>query len=381
MEPQKKSSPLAELRQQGQSIWLDYIRRNLISGGGLKRLVRADGITGITSNPAIFEKAINGTTDYDDGLREVLRRHSLAESRVLYDALTIADVRMAADLLRPTYEGSNGADGFVSLEPPPQLTLDTENTIKEAQRLWQAVSRPNLMIKVVATSEGIPAIEQLVRDGVNVNITLMFSQRHYEAVAQAYLRGIERSREPSKIASVASFFVSRIDTAVDRALEADASTEALALRGKIAIANAKVAYKRFCEIFYGDAFRTRQRRGAHVQRVLWASTSTKNPAYRDVRYVEELIGPDTVNTITLETLDAFERHGRVRGATVLEDFEEAEEQLRRLAALGIDLDVIAEQLQEEGIAAFATAYDNVLAALDRKRQAIRRSPATSVIGL
>ena len=381
MKSGKECSSLVELRGWGQSIWLDYISRSLVSGDAFGRLIREEGITGITSNPAIFEKAINGGTDYDDGLRELLAHQSRAEPHRLYDTLAIADVRMAADILRPTYEDSGGADGFVSLEPPPQLTKDTASTIMEARRLWQVVNRPNLMIKVVATEEGIPAIEQLIGEGINVNITLMFSQRHYEAVAQAYLRGIERCRQPAKVASVASFFVSRIDTAVGRALEANPSKEALALRGKIAIANAKVTYKRFREIFCGEAFDSLRRRGAHVQRVLWASTSTKDPAYRDVLYVEELIGPNTINTVTLNTLEAFRRHGEVRGATVVEGLDEAEEQLRHLAALRIDLDVIAENLQRQGVAAFAVAYDNVLAALDRKRQAIRGSGATSVIAL
>jgi transaldolase len=226
------------------------------------------------------------------------------------------------------------------------------------------------MIKVVASREGIPAVEQLIGEGINVNITLMFSQRHYEEIAQAYLRGLARCRQPAKVASVASFFVSRIDTVVDRALEANGSVEALELRGKIAIANAKVAYRRFREIFHGEAFAALRERGAHVQRVLWASTGVKNPRYRDVLYVEELIGPDTVNTIPPETLDAFRQHGKVRGATVLENLVEAGEQLRSLQTLGINLDDISEKLQLDGIAAFAAAYDKVVAALDNKSHAI-----------
>ena len=226
------------------------------------------------------------------------------------------------------------------------------------------------MIKVVASREGIPAIEQLIGEGINVNITLMFSQRHYEEVAQAYLRGLARCREPARIASVASFFVSRIDTVVDRALEENGSAEALELRGKIAIANAKVAYRRFREIFHGEAFVALRQRGAHVQRVLWASTGVKNPRYRDVLYVEELIGPDTVNTIPPETLQSFRQHGTVRGATVLQNLAEADEQLQSLPRLGIDLDDISEKLQLDGVAAFAAAYDKVMAALDKKRQAI-----------
>ena len=235
----------------------------------------------------------------------MLDRHSDVEPRAIYDTLAIEDVRAAANLLRPIYDETGGADGFVSLEPPPQLTRDTAGTVTEARRLWRAVNVPNLMIKVVASREGIPAIEQLIGEGINVNITLMFSQRHYEEVAQAYLRGLARCRQPAKIASVASFFVSRIDTVVDRALEENGSAEALELRGKIAIANAKVAYRRFREIFHGQAFASLRERGAHVQRVLWASTGVKNPKYRDVLYVEELIGPDTVNTIPPHTLESF----------------------------------------------------------------------------
>jgi transaldolase len=366
MESLETSTPLASLRKQGQSVWLDYIRRNLITGGGLKRLITEDGLTGVTSNPSIFERAIDGSADYDDDLS----RHPQLEARALYDMLAIADVGSAADLLRPVYDESGGVDGFISLEPPPQSTRDTAGTIREARRLWQAVNRPNLMIKVVASSDGITAIEQLIGEGINVNISLMFSQRHYEEVAQAYLRGLARCSDPARIASVASFFVSRIDTAVDRALDANGSAEALALRGKIAIANAKVAYRRFREIFHGEAFAALRCRGAHVQRVLWASTGVKNSSYRDVLYLEELIGPDTVNTIPPNTLEAFRQHGQVRGATVLEDVREAEEQLRRLAAFGIDLDTIADRLQVDGIAAFAKAYDQVLAALGKKTSAI-----------
>ena len=370
MENRETTTPLADMRKQGQSIWLDYIRRDLITGDGLKRFIREDGVTGVTSNPSIFEKAIDGSADYDEGLRQVLDRHVDIEPRAIYDTLAIEDVRAAANLLRPIYEESGAGDGFISLEPPPQLTRDTAGIVTEARRLWHAVNVPNLMIKVVAGQEGIPAIEQLIGEGINVNITLMFSQRHYEAVAQAYLRGLARCPQPDSIASVASFFVSRIDTVVDRALEANGSAEALALRGKIAIANAKVAYRRFGEIFHGEAFAAFRQRGAHVQRVLWASTGVKNSEYRDVLYLEELIGPETVNTVPPDTLEAFRQHGHVRGATVLENVAEADRQLRSLQALGIDLDEIAEQLQLDGIAAFAAAYDTVLAALDKKSHAL-----------
>ncbi len=363
-------NPLLELRSQGQSIWLDYISRGLIATGGLRSMMRKDGLRGVTSNPSIFEKSIDTGSDYDDELQDFLARNPGAGANEIYDALAVSDVRSAADALRPEYEESRGADGFVSIEPPPQLTRDTDSTLAEARRLWQTVSRPNLMIKVVATPEGVKAVETLISEGINVNITLMFSMRHYEAVAGAYIRGMERCRQPEKVASVASFFVSRVDAQVDKALEANGASEALALRGKIAIANAKLVYRRFREIFHGDAFSTLRKRGARVQRPLWASTSTKNPNYRDVLYVEELIGPETVNTLPLATLEAFRDHGRVRGATVLEDWTNAEQELGALAGLGIDLNAITERLQVDGVELFAEAYRKVMATLEKKREAM-----------
>lgn len=363
-------NPLLELRKRGQSVWLDYIRRDLMRNGELKQLIENDGLHGVTSNPSIFEKAIDDSTQYDEALSTLFARNPNIEVREIYDTLSIEDVRNATDTLRPAYNESGGLDGFVSIEPPPQLTGDTQATIEEGQRLWRTVNRPNLMIKVVATKEGIQAVEELIAAGINVNITLMFSMGHYEAVARAYIRGLQRCSEPAKIASVASFFVSRVDSQVDRALEALGSPEALALRGKIAIANSKKVYQRFREIFHGDDFSMLRKRGAHVQRPLWASTSTKNPSYRDVLYVEELIGPDTVNTLPLATLDAFRDHGRVRGDTVQENLAEAEDHLRTLSKLGIDLNAITDKLQVDGIASFASAYDRVLAALGKKRSSI-----------
>lgn len=370
-------NPLLELQRQGQSIWLDYIQRSLITGGGLRALIDNDGLRGVTSNPSIFEKAIDSSTDYDQPLRELLARNPGAETREIYDALSTEDVRNAADVLRPSYDVSGGTDGFVSLEPPPQLTRDYAATVAEARRLWHSVGRPNIMIKVVGTSEGIRAVETLISEGINVNITLMFSLRHYEAVAGAYIRGLERCERPEKIASVASFFVSRVDTQVDAALAANGSAAALALRGKIAIANARLAYRRFEEIFHGEGFSALRNRGAHVQRPLWASTSTKNPNYRDVLYVEELIGPETVNTLPPETLKAFREHGRVRGSTVLEGWAEAEQDMKALAEFGIDFNAVAEKLQTDGIASFAQAYDKVMAALDRKRPAMAPARGSS----
>ncbi len=363
-------NPLLELRNQGQSIWLDYISRGLIASGGLRSLIENDGLRGVTSNPSIFEKAIDAGTDYDTRFQELVARNPQLGAKDIYDELVIEDVRSAADALRLRYEEEGGADGFVSLEPPPQTTRDTAAILAEARRLWRAVGRPNLMIKVVATPEGIKAVDTLISEGINVNITLMFSMRHYEAVAGAYIRGLERCRQPEKVASVASFFVSRVDTQVDKALEAKGTSEALALRGKIAVANAKLVYRRFREIFHGNAFSAIRKRGARAQRPLWASTSTKNPNYPDVLYVEELIGPETVNSLPLATLEAFRDHGRVRGATVLEDWTNAEQELGALADLGIDLNAITERLQVDGVELFAEAYRKVIAALEKKREAM-----------
>lgn len=363
-------NPLLDLQKHGQSIWLDYIRRSLLTDGSFQRLIDKDGLRGVTSNPAIFEKAINGSSDYDGALRALLAQSPTVGPSTLYDRLAIEDIQIAAGLLRPAYDLSGGADGFVSIEPPPQLTKDATSTIAEARRLWQAVNRPNLMIKVVATREGIEAVEALIAEGININITLMFSLNHYEAVAKAYIKGLQQCREPGRVASVASFFVSRVDTQVDRALDAIGTADALALRGKIAIANAKMVYRRFEEIFHGALFAALKRRGGRVQRPLWASTGVKNPNYRDVLYVEELIGPETVNTIPPATLDAFRSHGRVRGDTVGGGVEEAHSTLSRLADLGIDLHAIAEKLQADGVAAFASGYKSVLNGLDQKRKSI-----------
>jgi transaldolase len=370
-------NPLLELQKQGQSIWLDYISRGLIASGGLRAMIENDGLRGVTSNPSIFEKSIDSGTDYDAELAELLARNPRAEVREIYDTIAITDVRSAADALRPRYDESGGADGFVSIEPPPQLTRDTQATLGEARRLWHAVDRPNVMIKVAATPDGVRAVDTLISEGINVNITLMFSMRHYEAVTAAYIRGLERCSRPEKVASVASFFVSRVDTQVDKALEANGSDEALGLRGRIAIANAKMVYRRFREIFHGDAFAALRKLGARVQRPLWASTSTKNPNYRDVMYVEELIGPETVNTVPLATLEAFRDHGRVRGATVLEGWDEAGRQLATLSGLGIDLNAITEKLQADGVESFADAYSKVMAALGRKREALAPARRTS----
>jgi transaldolase/glucose-6-phosphate isomerase len=370
-------NPLRVLEAQGQAVWLDYIRRNLLTCGELKRLVEEDGLSGVTSNPTIFEKAIAGSSDYDAALREALSREAEQSSAALFEGLAIDDMRAAADILRPVYDRTQGADGFVSLEVSPTLAHDTPGTLNEARRLWGKVDRPNLMIKVPATPEGIPAIEALIADGINVNITLMFSLAHYEKVAQAYLRGVARCARPERVASVASFFVSRVDSVVDPLLEANGSAGTLALRGKAAIANSRAVYHRFREIFQGDAFAPLRAKGARVQRVLWASTSTKNPAYRDVMYIEELIGPDTVNTVPPATIEAFRNHGQVRGNTIAEGIPAALAELAALKTFGVSLDSVTEKLQTDGVSSFSASFETLLAAIDSKRRAILRGQLDS----
>jgi len=367
-------NPLKTLRGEGQSIWLDYIRRSLMTSGELNRLIEEDGLCGMTSNPTIFEKAINAGADYDETLRSILARDPHIDIKTLYETIAIQDIQMAADVLRPMYDDTHGADGFVSLEVSPTLANDAEGTIKEAKRLWEAVDRPNLMVKVPSTPAGVGAFEELTAAGLNINCTLMFSLDHYENIAQAYIRGLKRCDDPTRVASVASFFVSRVDGAVDKALQANGTAEAVELRGRIAVANSKLAYKRFTEIFNGEDFKELRRNGARPQRPLWASTSTKNPDYRDVLYVEELIGPDTVNTLPPATLEAFRDHGQV-ARTVDRDIGAAEEQIEALGRLGIDLTEITEQLQVDGVAAFAKSFEELLEALKKKRRTILSSRA------
>jgi transaldolase/glucose-6-phosphate isomerase len=364
-------NPLRELQKYGQSFWLDYIRRSLITSGELRRLVEEDGLRGVTSNPTIFQKAIAGSSDYDKTITEILKTDPHINSQDLFERLAIEDIQMTADILKPVYNETGGADGFVSLELSPDLAHNTSKTIEEAHRLWKKINRPNLMLKVPATSEGIPVIETLIAEGINVNITLMFSLSHYEAVANAYIKGIDRCKEPDKVSSVASFFVSRIDSIVDKNLDNIGTSEALALKGKIAIANAKTTYKRFQEIFSGERWERLAKRGARLQRPLWASTSTKNPSYSDVLYIEELIGPDTVNTIPPPTMNAFRDHG-LPESRLDSGFEEAEAKLNQLKKLGIDFNEITEKLQYDGVNAFSKSYNELLSTLEEKRQAIIR---------
>jgi len=357
---------LRRLEELGQSLWLDYIERALLTEGEMERLVREDGISGVTSNPSIFEKAIAQHKEYDEAIEKLVRQNPDAQK--IYEELAVDDVRRVADLLHGVYETSGMRDGYVSMEVSPHLAYDTDATIAEAKRLWGCIDRPNLMIKVPATAAGIPAIERLIADGINVNATLMFSLADYEAVAKAYVRGIAECETPDRVASVASFFVSRVDTKVDAALETIGTDRALALRGKAAVANARLAYRRFEEIFYNGPFAEYAASGARVQRPLWASTSSKNPAYRDVVYVEELIGPDTVNTMPVVTLEAFRDHGRLR-SSITENVEAAEATMAALAGLGIEMDAVTDELQVEGVAAFAASFDQLLGALDAARSA------------
>jgi len=357
---------LQVIEECGQSIWLDAISRTLIESGQLQQMIQDDGLRGVTSNPSIFEKAITHGDDYDAQLRELLHADPGRSDQSLYEALAIADIRMAADVLRPVYDASEGADGYVSLEISPHLAHETPGSVAEAQRLWRAVDRPNLMIKIPASPAGIAAIEETVAAGINVNVTLIFSLAHYEAAAGAYLRGIARAAQPRNIASVASLFVSRLDSAVDPLLERVGAPPALALRGRIAVANAKLAYRRFRELFFGASFAGLRQAGARVQRLLWGSTGTKNPNYSDVLYVEHLIGRDTVNTVPPETLDAFRDHGVAR-VTVGTELEQAEADMARLREFGIDLGPVFDELQRDGLASFALSYDRLLGKLHEKR--------------
>lgn len=359
------TSAMEQLAGVGQSVWLDYIRRDMLENGELAAMV-ADGLRGMTSNPSIFEKSIAQSEQYDDDIASFVAERPEASALEIFEHLAIGDIQMAADALSDVYTRTDGADGFVSLEVSPHLAHDTDGTIVEARRLWAAVGRPNVMIKVPATAAGIPAIETLIGENINVNVTLMFSMGDYEAVSAAYLRGIETASDPSRVASVASFFVSRVDTAVDTAL-ADGGPEDLL--GTIAVANAKAAYRRFGEVF-GDDFEAMWGKGAFPQRLLWASTGTKNPAYSDVKYVEELIGRHTVNTLPPATLAAFEDHGDVVTDAIANDVDSALASLDRLAEANVDLAGITAQLQRDGVAAFVAAFDQLLAAIDAKRSAL-----------
>ena len=360
-------NPLVELFAQGQSFWYDNMRRQFLFDGTIYNLIANDGLRGMTSNPAIFEKAIGQSDDYDGQIRQMVQAG--ADTEATYEALAIRDIQIACDLFTNLYEESSGGDGYVSLEVSPALANDTDGTVKAARRLFAAVNRPNVMIKIPATPEGIPAIEQAISEGINVNVTLMFNLSHYNDVAVAYINGLEKlvanGGDPSRVASVASFFVSRVDARIDKKLKAIGSDEAESLLGTIGIANSKVAYKRYQQMFGGKEFAALADKGAMVQRPLWASTSTKDPAYSETLYVDNLIGPDTINTMPPNTIDAFRKSGTI-ARTVDADFGEALDQLAVLESLGISLIEETEALQVEGVEKFQKPFDTLMETLEKE---------------
>ena len=369
-----KSNPLLELQALGQSIWMDFIRRGSTVSGELQRLIEEDGISGVTSNPSIFEKAITESKDYEEAI-ETLSRHGKSAEEI-YRSMTVEDIQSVADLLSPTYDQTDGRDGFVSLEVSPGLAYDTAGTIEEARLLWSLVQRPNVMIKVPATREGIPAIQALTGEGINVNITLLFGLPRYQEVVDAYISGLEnwvgKGGNPSHVASVASFFLSRIDVLLDPVLEKKAQRGdpegeiASRLQGQVAIASAKVAYQIYKEIIDTDRFRRLVEKGARPQKLLWASTSTKNPQYRDTKYVEPLIGQDTINTMPIETLTAYRDHGQPK-LSIEEEVSRAYHVLGELSSLGIDLDMATQRLEQEGVQKFISAFDRLMDVLGQKQ--------------
>ena len=375
IETAKATNPLKDLLKYGQSVWFDYIRRDLLTSGELKRLIEEDGLRGMTSNPSIFEKAIADSTLYSDILQSLRPRTDL-DAKGRYEILAIRDIQEATDIFRPVYQDSKRRDGYVSLEVSPFLARDTQGTLAEARRLWKTVSRENLMIKVPGTAEGIPAFQQLISEGINVNVTLLFSQEVYKKVAEAYIAGLEqlaaRGGDVSKMASVASFFISRIDVSVDAIVEGRLKTskdpreqeQLKSLLGKVAIANGKETYVSYQKIFSGDRWKALATKGAQTQRVLWASTSTKNPNYSDVLYVEELIGPDTVNTIPPVTFNAFRDHGHPR-ASLTENVEAANRTMETVAKLGISMKEVTDKLTDDGVRLFAEAFDKLLQAVEK----------------
>ncbi len=360
---------LAALTEAGVSIWLDQIRRSLIDSGELERMVREESLRGVTANPSIFEKAILGSPDYDEELAQLARKNM--EARDIYRKLAVEDVSLAADVLRPVWDGTGGQDGYVSLEVAPRLAHDTEGTLEQARQYWELIGRPNAMIKIPGTEEGVPAIEQAIYEGININVTLLFAVEMYEKSAEAYIRGLERRLEDGRtidnMHSVASFFVSRVDTEVDKRLEAMGNSE---LQGTAALANARAAYIRFKDMFYGERFAALREAGAHVQRPLWASTGTKNPHYSDTMYVDGLVAPDTVNTMPMPTLLAFGQHGEISGATADADPAEVESQLKALADAGIDMDDVTAKLLKDGVDQFSVAMKKLLGGIDQRRQAV-----------
>ena len=368
-----KNNPLKNLETLGQSIWLDYIRRDLIASGELRRLIEEDGLRGMTSNPSIFEKAIAESHIYDQDIHDMALKKK--DVKTIYETISQRDVQNAADEFRSVYEKTDGKDGYVSLEVNPHLAHDTKGTIKEARRLWAALNKPNVFIKVPATSEGLPAIQQLINEGINVNVTLLFGLPRYREVAEAYIAGLEariaQGKSVKHIASVASFFLSRIDSMVDpmveKFLEPDCEKTEIAkkVRGQVAIASAKIAYQIYKEIFSSNRFKKLVDKGARPQRLLWASTSTKNPEYSDVKYIESLVGPDTVNTVPPETFDAYRDHGDPK-SRLEQDVKEADWIMARLPELGISIDKVTGQLEDAGVKKFNEPFDKLMEALMKK---------------
>jgi len=380
------ANPLLQLKALGQSVWYDNIDRSQLVSGQFKRLLDEDGICGVTANPTIFEKSISSGHAYDEQINQLIREGKSTSE--IYEALIIQDIRTVADILRPIYDSANRQDGLVSLEVSPDLAHDTEGTLSEVRRFWKMVDRPNLMIKIPGTPEGIPAVLQALTEGINVNITLIFSISTYRQVAEAFISALEARRaageDISHMASVASFFVSRVDTLVDKLLEdkvkATSNTSEQqhlkSLEGKAAIANARLVYQDFKKIFNTPRFAALKQAGAYVQRPLWASTSTKNPAYRDVLYAEELIGPDTVDTMPLETIENFRDHGRVR-LSIEDNLEEAHQVFDALEKIGIHYDQVTQQLQDEGVQKFADSFHALFEGIAEKRKAIETQQVKS----
>ncbi len=376
VENAKAVNPLVDLLKFGQSVWLDYIRRDLITTGELKRLIDEDGLRGMTSNPTIFEKAIaSGNSDYVELLR-TLKSQANLDAKARFEALEIRDIQDAADILRSVFVSTKGRDGYVSIEVSPYLARDTQGTISEARALWKAVNRQNVMVKVPGTAEGLPAFQQLISEGININVTLLFSQDMYQKIAEAYILGLEQfaaqGGNVAKVASVASFFISRIDSATDSIISdklkesKDPKEQELlkGLLGKVAVANGKLAYQRYLKIFSGERWKKLAAQGAQTQRVLWASTGTKNPSYSDVMYVDDLIGPDTVNTVPPATLDAFRDHGHPR-TTLTENIPAAEQTMQSLAKAGVNIDQVTDKLTDDGIRLFEEAFDKLLEAIKK----------------
>jgi transaldolase len=370
-------NPLLQLIEHGQSYWIDNLSRHMITSGDLKKRVSEQGLRGITSNPSIFDKAITKSNDYDAQIKELIRSGK-ENVKEIYDALTIKDIQDACDILRPVFDESDGLDGFVSLEVSPYLARHTNETMAEARRLFKAVNRPNCLIKIPGTGEGVPAIEQMLYEGININITLLFSIQSYETVARAYIKALERrlndKKDITKVSSVASFFISRIDVLVDELLHhriipevgPDKYKKARDLLGNAAIASGKIAYQSFKKIFSGSQWEKLEKAGARVQRPLWASTSTKNPNYNDVMYVEPFIGPSTVNTMPEQTIAAFADHGKIVPNSVENDLDSAGKNFGQLAELGIDIDYVTQRLEDEGIQKFIEPYDALLKNLEEK---------------